>query len=298
MRFLIIIPAHNEAEHISLCLYSLEYQTHQDFKIVVVNDGSTDSTADGIENFLATSPIKPKVEILNLSPSEHQPGAKVVRAFYSGLKASSLQDIDIICKFDADIIFPANYLEALNLIYQKNPKLGMASGLVRIKKGEEASTDRYNFSNKAQVWAFEDLSSPEHIRGPIKSYRKRCFNDMGGLRDCLGWDNIDVLLAKKSGWQCLTIKNLWVKHLRPTAYQYRHQKVEKMGEYFYNLGLSLPLAAVSALKSVLKSRTPMDFFRILRSFCKQKHPLLLSREEVDFIRKERWRTTLSKLKFR
>ena len=159
----------------------------------------------------------------------------------------------------------------------------MASGLVRIKKGEEASTDRYNFSNEAQVWAFEDLSSPEHIRGPIKSYRKRCFNDMGGLRDCLGWDNIDILLAKKSGWQCLTIKNLWVKHLRPTAYQYRHQKVEKMGEYFYNLGLS---------------RTPMDFLRILRSFCKQKHPLLLSREEVDFIRKERWRTALSKLKFR
>jgi hypothetical protein len=51
---------------------------------------------------------------------------------------------------------------------------------------------------------------------------------MNGLRPVLGWDNIDVMLAKKNNWETVTIKDLWVKHLRPTAYKYKKQKAEKL----------------------------------------------------------------------
>ena len=46
MKFLIIIPAHNEEENILPCLESLKNQTFQDFKCVIVNDGSTDKTQE------------------------------------------------------------------------------------------------------------------------------------------------------------------------------------------------------------------------------------------------------------
>jgi hypothetical protein len=84
---------------------------------------------------------------------------------------------------------------------------------------------------------FENLSSKNHVRGPIKSYRKELFLKMNGLRAVLGWDNIDVMLCKMHGFETVTIKELWVKHLRPTAYKYKSQKAEKLGEYFYNIGL-------------------------------------------------------------
>jgi glycosyltransferase involved in cell wall biosynthesis len=44
MNYYIVIPAHNEEAFISLTLQSLISQTHS--KVVVVNDNSTDKTAE------------------------------------------------------------------------------------------------------------------------------------------------------------------------------------------------------------------------------------------------------------
>ena len=112
---------------------------------------------------------------------------------------------------------------------------------------------------------------------------------MQGLRPLLGWDNLDVLLAKKNGWEVFTIKDLWVKHLRPTAYKYRDQKAEKLGQYFYNIGLSLPLAMISSAKSSFKNRSAKEFWITLNSFLKQKDKRDLSKEEIKFIRNLRWK---------
>ena len=285
MKFLIIIPTHNEEKNILFCLESLKKQTFRDYKIVVVNDGSTDHTQNILDEFAAKHP---EFEIKNLEKSEHQPGAKVVRTFNKGLETVDLKDFDIICKFDADIIFPENYLKKINEIYVKNPKAGMVSGIVKVKKSVFEKKLAFDFRDEKKQWVFENISSKNHVRGPIKSYRKECFRDMNGLRPVLGWDNIDVMLAKKHGWEVITIKDLWVKHLRPTAYKYKNQKAEKLGEYFYNIGLSLPLAVISSGKSSLKNRSIAEFLLTMKSFLIQKGERNLSKEEIKYIRNLRW----------
>jgi glycosyltransferase involved in cell wall biosynthesis len=77
---------------------------------VVVNDGSTDSTPEVIRKYTETDS---RFETINLQKSEHQPGSKVVHAFKNGLQTQSVDEFDIICKFDADIILPENYLETV-----------------------------------------------------------------------------------------------------------------------------------------------------------------------------------------
>lgn len=273
MKFLIIIPAHNEEENILPCLESLKNQTFQDFKCVIVNDGSTDKTQEIVERFIQIP--NTKYQILHLKKSEHQPGAKVVRTFNKGLETENLENFDVVCKFDADIIFPENYLEKINEVYKKNPKAGMVSGLVYVEKNGE--------------WIFENLSSKNHVRGPIKSYRKEVFQKMNGLRAVLGWDNIDVMLCKMHGFETVTIKELWVKHLRPTAYKYKSQKAEKLGEYFYNIGLNFPLAAISSAKSSFKNKSFSEFFITMKSFLNQKNERILTNEEIAFIRNLRWK---------
>lgn len=270
MKFIIIIPAHNEAHTILKCLESLASQTYQNFDCIVVNDGSSDHTPQLVTTFIKDHP---NFKVINLESSKHQPGAKVVRTFYAGLNTVMLSEYDIICKFDADIIFPNHYLERLNDIYSTHPKVGMASGLVYVKKGNQ--------------WQFENLSSKHHVRGPIKSYRISCFKAMNGLRETLGWDNIDVMLAQMYGYEIYTDKQLWVKHLRPTAEKYKSEKAKKLGAYFYNLGLNLPLAMVSSLKSSYKNRSAKEFFITMKSFIHQKHPRLLSKEEIKYIRHHR-----------
>jgi len=300
MKFLIIIPAHNEEENILPCLESLENQTFQDFKCVIVNDGSTDKTQEIVEKFLENNL---KFRIYNLKLSKHEPGAKVVRTFNKGLEIENLEEFDVVCKFDADIIFPENYLEKINEVYEKNPNAGVVSGLVYIKKGfDSAQPDKkdfttsqlHDFTNQNE-WTFENLSSKNHVRGPIKSYRKEVFQKMNGLRAVLGWDNIDVMLCKMYGFETVTLQELWVKHLRPTAYKYKSQKAQKLGEYFYNIGLNFPLAAISSAKSSLKNKSISEFFITMKSFLKQKNPRVLSQEEIAFIRNLRWNEMFKKI---
>lgn len=309
MKFLIIIPAHNEEENILLCLESLKNQTFQDFKCVIVNDGSTDKTQEIVERFIQIP--NTKYQILNLTESEHQPGAKVVRTFNKGLEIENLEEFDVVCKFDADIIFPENYLEKINEVYEKNPNAGMVSGLVYIKKGfvnfvrkplvyaqsykkDFTTSQLHDFTNQNE-WTFENLSSKNHVRGPIKSYRKELFLKMKGLRAVLGWDNIDVMLCKMQGFETVTLQELWVKHLRPTAYKYNSQKAQKLGEYFYNIGLNFPLAAISSAKSSWKNKSVSEFFITMKSFLKQKNPRVLSQEEIAFIRNLRWNEMFKKI---
>ena len=285
MKFLIIIPTHNEERNILFTLKSLAQQTIQDFLCVVVNDGSKDKTQKIVEEFVQNNL---KFKIYNLESSEHEPGAKVVRTFNKGLDHVDLKDFDIICKFDADIIFPPNYLQKIKKEYESNPKAGMVSGIVKIKKSIFEHQLAFDFIDQKKHWKFENISSQNHVRGPIKSYRKECYQEMNGLRPVLGWDNIDVMLAQKNGWEVKTIKDLWVKHLRPTAYQYKSQKAKKLGEYFYNIGLSLPLAVISSAKSSLKNRSISEFFTTLTTFLKQKEERKLSSEEIKYIRNLRW----------
>lgn len=295
MKFLIIIPAHNEESNIFPCLESLKSQSFQDFVCVIVNDGSTDKTSEIINDFKVQDS---RFKVLDLEKSEHSPGAKVVRTFDKGLQALDWKDFDVVCKYDADIVFPQNYLEKVHQVFETNPKAGIVSGLVYIKNYKQnpeiknlrnPNEDWADFSNKNQEWVFENLSSKNHVRGPIKAYRKECFEDMNGLRAVLGWDNLDILLAKKSNWEVVTIKELWVKHLRPTAYKYKSQKAEKLGEYFYNIGLSLPLAIISSAKSSFKNRSAKEFLITINSFLKQKEQRNLNKEEIKFIRNLRWK---------
>ena len=285
MKFLIIIPTHNEENNILFTLKSLDQQRFQDFFCVIVNDGSTDKTQQIVEEFIKDNL---KFKIQNLAVSTHEPGAKVVRTFNKGLASVEVNDFDIICKFDADIIFPPDYLKKINQVYETQPKAGMVSGIVKIKKSIFEQALIFDFKDEKHQWKFEDISSKNHIRGPIKSYRKECFQDMNGLRPVLGWDNIDVMLAKKNGWETVTIKDLWVKHLRPTAYQYQNQKAEKLGEYFYNIGLNLPLTIISSGKSSLKNKSFAEFFTTMKAFLKQNGERSLSKEEIKYIRNLRW----------
>lgn len=298
MKFLVIIPTHNEEDNILHCLDSLQHQTFQDFVCVVVNDGSTDQTPLKVEHFI-NHVESSQFSIIHLTPSVHQPGAKVVRTFNKGLENQNVEDFDIICKFDADIVFPKNYLEKVHDVYKKNPDAGMVSGLVYVhnenQKNNVATLPLYDFTDSNE-WIFENLSSRNHVRGPIKSYRKELFLKMNGLRAVLGWDNIDVMLCKMHGYETITLKDLWVKHLRPTAYKYKSKKAQKLGEYFYNIGLNFPLAAISSAKSSFKNKSISEFLITMKSFLKQNQTSVLTQEEIAFIRKLRWHEMFKKFK--
>ena len=278
MNFYIIIPAHNEEAFLAQTLQSLTTQTLLPKQIVVVNDHSTDATQLIIDSFSAKFPFITSITIS--SEEKHQPGSKIIKAFYKGLELID-ESYDILCKFDADLIFPNNYLERISEIFQNNTRCGLAGGFCYIEKDGE--------------WVLENLTNKDHIRGALKAYRKQCFQDMGGLKESMGWDTVDELLAQYHGWEIKTDESLHVKHLKPTGATYSKASKYKQGEAFKKMRYGFLLALIATAKLAVKKRSLTFFFNTITGFIKAKNEFIVTKEEGKFIRKLRWRNIKKKL---
>ena len=280
MNFYIIIPAHNEQDSIGQTLESLANQSLLPKKVVVVNDNSTDNTKTIIEDFSKKYTWVTLVN--NVSSNEHLPGSKIINAFYKGYE--TLDDsFDVICKFDADLIFPSNYLEQLSKHYNSNPKLGMASGFCYIQNNDD--------------WVLENLTRKDHIRGALKSYRKDCFLQIDKLKPSMGWDTVDELLAKFYGWNILTDQTLHVKHLKPTGISYNKASKYLQGEAMYKMRYGFTITLISALKLAYKKGSFSLFKDYMTGFFKAKQnklEFLVTKEQGLFIRQLRWKGMLNK----
>ena len=49
--FSVVIPLYNKANYIQSCLESVLKQTHKEFEVILVNDGSTDGSETVVERF-------------------------------------------------------------------------------------------------------------------------------------------------------------------------------------------------------------------------------------------------------
>lgn len=285
MYICIIIPAHNEEENIGFCLASLVEQTYSASEIIVVNDNSTDATAKIVEEFCKKYPY---VKLTNIQSSNtHEPGSKIVNAFYEGFQHIK-KPFDVICKFDADLIFPKNYLFEVNQAFQNNIKLGMFAGFCYIE-------------NEEGNWKKEQLTNNDHIRGPLKAYRKECFEAIGGLRKEMGWDTVDELLARYYGWQTQTEEKLQVKHLKPTGKLYKSSLAKRYGEALYKMDYGFKLSFLSLLKLAYLKKQIFFFTKGIISYLNsafiQKPKKMVNASEGNFIRSYRWKMIKKKFSF-
>ncbi len=282
MNFYIVIPCHNEATFIKQTLDSLVRQTVLPKKVVVVNDQSTDESGAIISAFAKAHSF---IHLLDITSSDaHLPGSKVIQAFQKGYQTLD-EDYDIICKFDADLIFPSNYIETITAHFKNNPTVGMAGGFCYIEK--EGS------------WVLENLTNKDHIRGALKAYRKKCFKDINGLKAAMGWDTIDELLAKYHQWEIKTDPSLHIKHLKPTGNTYNKTAQFKQGEAFYGMRYGFILTFIASAKLAKRKENIKLLGDYLRGYWRAKRAkkeYLVSKEEGKFIRHIRWKGIKSKLR--
>ncbi|SFE72811.1 glycosyltransferase [Flavobacterium xueshanense] len=281
MNYYIVIPAHNEEAFITLTLNSLISQTVLPKKVVVVNDNSTDKTAEIVTAFAKENPF---ITLVNkTSEAIHLPGSKVIQAFHKGYETLD-KEYDVIVKLDADLILPNNYFETISTIFEKDPLIGMAGGFAYIEKNGE--------------WILENLTDKDHIRGAFKAYRKACFEQIGNLKPAMGWDTVDELLSKFYGWKVVTDASLIVKHLKPTGANYNKTARYKQGEAFYTLGYGFLITSIASAKLAMMKKKPLLFLDYIKGFWKAKAaktPLLVTTEQAKFIRNYRLKKMKEKL---
>jgi cellulose synthase/poly-beta-1,6-N-acetylglucosamine synthase-like glycosyltransferase len=142
----IIVPAHNESEVIDRCLNSIKAQDypHEKLEVIVVDDGSTDGTAERVEEHvngnhvydgngngtfrLRGVPIKvgPFAGTLALIRNGHRVKAYALNA---GIAESTG---DIVINIDSDVVLECGAVRAVACAFIRHPAMGAATGNIEI----------------------------------------------------------------------------------------------------------------------------------------------------------------------
>jgi poly-beta-1,6-N-acetyl-D-glucosamine synthase len=205
IRYVIIAPVRDEAEHIQRTIESVVSQTILPAQWIIVNDGSKDTTGRLIEEAAAHhSWIK---TVHREDRGERRAGGGVVEAFYAGLKHVEDERWEYLVKLDGDLTFEPGYFERCFEAFAKQFRLGIAGGLICNNVGGMLSAESKG-------------DPPFHVRGATKIYRRECWQDLGGLVQAPGWDTIDELKANMLGWSTRTLPDIKIVHHRPAGAAY------------------------------------------------------------------------------
>jgi cellulose synthase/poly-beta-1,6-N-acetylglucosamine synthase-like glycosyltransferase len=187
----VIVPAYNERAGIVATVRSLVANDHPGIEVIVVDDGSTDGTAD-----LVDSLGLPGVRVIR------KPNGGKATALNTGLLYASH---DIIVTVDADTVFEPDAIRRLVEPFT-DPGIGAVAGNVKV-------TNRHGLLGKWQhieyVIGFsldrrfyEKLGCMPTVPGAIGAFRRRALAGVGGMSgDTLAEDTDVTMAVLRAGWR-------------------------------------------------------------------------------------------------
>jgi glycosyltransferase involved in cell wall biosynthesis len=197
LTYSIITPARDEAENLRRLAECLVDQRARPEAWVIVDDGSVDETLSLVSSLARAHPW---IRIVSAGGSALARGGPIVRAFNAGL--AELEPLpDVVVKVDADISIAPDQFERLLAEFERNPKLGVASGTCY-----EVEADG--------VWRQRHVTGPG-VWAACRAYRRECLRDILPFEERMGWDTLDLVKANVTGWETEIFFDLGFRHHRP-----------------------------------------------------------------------------------
>jgi biofilm PGA synthesis N-glycosyltransferase PgaC len=282
--YVLVTPARDEQANIARTIESVLGQTVGPRHWVIVDDGSTDRTAEIVRRAIAG---EPSVSLMHRPPGRPVDFASKARAFTVGVDALAGTPHDFIGNLDADITLPRDYYEQLLYRFEPRPRLGLAGGVVAVEIDGRLRERR---------------SSPTSVAGAVQFFRRQCFDDVGGLMPLRlgGVDSAAEILARMHGWEVANFVDMPVVHHGPVLNRKRNAASAffSRGRVNHSLGYD-PLfqAAVCAHRALLNRPYVIGGALMLAGYLSsaaQRQPWALPSEAVAYLRREQ-RLRLRKL---
>lgn len=116
MKFSVVVPLYNKAYSIHRCIDSVLSQIDSNFEIIIIDDGSTDSSVNIVCTYFDSQIESGLIQIIK---QENQ-GVSVARN--KGVKLSSS---NFICFLDADDEWKPDFLKNINKLIESYPEAGL-----------------------------------------------------------------------------------------------------------------------------------------------------------------------------
>jgi poly-beta-1,6-N-acetyl-D-glucosamine synthase len=224
LKYILITPARNESSYIEKVIQSVMLQTILPSLWVIVDDNSSDRTAEIVGRYARTAKwitlLRTRDNTINAFPSK----AYSFNAGYDYIRKKGVP-YDIVGSLDADISFSADYFEFLLAKFRENPRLGVA--------GTDYVENKFHSVRDTKA-------SKLHVNGQCQLFRKMCFDDIGGLKpiQSFGEDLFAVIMARYQGWETNSFSERVFVHHRPIGTKSAGPLVAKFnhGGHDYILG--------------------------------------------------------------
>ena len=234
--YIAVTPAKDEEESLPGLIESFAKQSIKPELWVVVDDGSTDRTPEIIEaavkkyEWIQTIRLKEGARDLGIHYSQ-----VCITGFDFAIEYCKKHKVkyDYIALIDADIILGETYFEKLIKEFEKNPKLGIASGEVWNIVGDKIIRSKLR----------GDLP-----QGGARLWRRRCFEETDGYLVTYAPDGLSNAKAKLKGWDTRSFEEIKVISTRALAGAEGHWKEFKgFGIYGYYVGFNLLYAVFKGI---------------------------------------------------
>ncbi|MEU4562029.1 glycosyltransferase [Actinoplanes sp. NPDC023936] len=193
----VIVPAYNEKEGIEAAVRSLATGDYPEIEVVVVDDGSTDGTADLVERMGL-----PNVRVVRV-PNGGKPNA-----LNTGV---ALARHDLIVTVDGDTIFEDDSIRRLVQPFA-DPTVGAVAGNVKV--GNRASMValwqhiEYVIGFNLDRRLYETMNCMPTVPGAIGAFRREALAQVGGVSDETLAEDTDVTMALcRAGWRVVYEEN-------------------------------------------------------------------------------------------
>ena len=199
MKYVLITPSRNEETFIKKTLDSMVVQTLLPMRWIIVDDGSTDRTAEIVEDYVKRYPW---IELVRRPRRPERHFAGKVHAFNAGLERVQALPYDVLGNLDADISFEPDYMEYLLRKFSEYPKLGVAGTPMREEHYDALKDSYYNEND---------------VFGACQLFRRECYEAVGGYTP-IKWGGVDwiaVRAARLKGWQTRSFFDKIFFHHRP-----------------------------------------------------------------------------------
>lgn len=239
--YLVISPVKDEEQHVEATLASMVVQTSRPVRWIIVDDGSSDRTADIVERYCQEHEWITLVRLPRTT--KRGAGSPVIRAFHAGLEQVGSTAYEFIVKLDCDLRITADYFERLLARFEADPQLGIASGVYReLHQGE-----------------WKTIGMPDHhAAGASKVIRALCFEQIAGFVEARGWDTVDEIRAQRRGWRTRHFEDLVFDHLRVEGSANGPLYTARLhGEVYYMTGGSWHFFLLKSVHRMIAGRPPL-----------------------------------------
>jgi cellulose synthase/poly-beta-1,6-N-acetylglucosamine synthase-like glycosyltransferase len=213
----VVVPAYNEREGIAVAVRSLAASDHPGTEVLVVNDGSTDDTADIVRGLGL-----PNVRLLQ------QPNRGKARALNAGVAAAAH---DLIVMVDGDTVFEPDAVRRLVQPFA-DPRAGAVAGNVKVgnRRGMVATWQHieYVIGFNLDRRLYDILQCMPTVPGAIGAFRRAALADVGRVSDDTLAEDTDLTMGLvRAGWRVVyeesarawteapdTLSQLWTQRYR------------------------------------------------------------------------------------